>query len=217
MAQGPYEVYKVTNSLNGDCYIGITSRGTKQRWRDHCRHARQDRKRHQTPFYKAIRQYGARAFVPAVLGTGGTKKDAISVEIALIAHLKPAYNATRGGEGTYGHLVSEEGRRRMSEANLGNKYNLGRRWTEEQKAEMRAKKAGCAAPPLSPLMQETRIANFRIAAVRRRKPVWCLNTGELFPSVRAAEGHYGISHGGVRSVASGKYRQVLGLVFRYAT
>jgi len=50
-------------------------------------------------------------------------------------------NMTNGGEGVSGYIVSEETRRKRSEANKGNTNSRGYKWTNEQKQNLiRAKK-----------------------------------------------------------------------------
>jgi group I intron endonuclease len=210
---GTYTVYQITNSVNGKTYIGITSRSMAIRWREHMRHARYFANKGM--FYRAIRKYGGEAFRIAILSDGLCWEAAKTEEIRLIASFSPEYNSTKGGDGTAGHRVTEEGRRRMSEANIGNKYNLGRIWTDRQRADMSLKKKGCAAPPVSEQMKITRAQNMRRASDARKRPVICLADGKTFPSATEAALFYGWGKTSVSTVCSGKRKSVYGIRFTF--
>lgn len=213
---GTYELYRITNAVNGNAYVRITSRGTEVRWREHkCRVAQSWR--YKSPFYRALRKYGIDAFRVAVLKKDMTEEEAKTAEILLIAQERPKYNGTAGGDGATGHRVSVEARQRMREAHLGNKYNLGRQWTADQRHAMSAKKKGCAPPPESPLMRKTRVENCIKSTAARRKRIWCLNTGEVFASGRDAAAFFKIHHTAISAIARGCRPSINGLVFRFAT
>jgi group I intron endonuclease len=107
---GTYSLYKITNSLNGKTYIGFTSRSLLTRWKEHVRHA----KKHANNghFYRAIRKYGQDVFLMELLETFKTPNEAKEAEILFIAKMKPEYNSTKGGDGSPGHFVSEESRKK---------------------------------------------------------------------------------------------------------
>lgn len=111
-------VYLVTNTINGKRYVGQHSGSDIQKyWRRNVVWAlhNQGQKR---CLYSAIRKYKPENFELTVLGIVHTKKELDYYERGMIAALNTkapnGYNLTDGGEGTPGHTVSEEGRRKMS-------------------------------------------------------------------------------------------------------
>lgn len=88
-------IYRITNSVNGKCYVGQTIQGLERRWCNHCSSAQRDSSYH---IHNAIRKYGPDAFTVEVLEE--TTADQLNDrERYWIAELRPAYNMTDGGEG----------------------------------------------------------------------------------------------------------------------
>lgn len=211
MATSGYVVYRATNRLNGNFYIGITKRTIEKRWAEHTRHCGAGEGR----FYRALRKYGKEAFELEEVSRHQTLEEVKAEEIRLIATLKPVYNSTLGGDGSPGHFVSEDVRRKMADLHRGNKYNLGRRWTEEQRMAMSKKKVGCQPPRPTEKMIAARLTNCLMASIGRRRPVKCETTGEIFESVTAAGNAHGLRKESVSKVCQGRRNAVYGLVFRF--
>ena len=98
-------IYKITNSKNSKVYIGKTIYTLKRRWKGHKVAAK---KGSETYLHKAIRKYGAAAFVPEII-KGGVRSEANLNRferkfIKLYKSNNPdfGYNQTSGGELT-GH------------------------------------------------------------------------------------------------------------------
>lgn len=89
-----YRVYKATNLLNGNCYIGMTKNLLCQRKSNH--HVVSKGRNH-TVFSKAINKYGFSNFKFAEMYLFDEKRDAEDMERLLIAELNPAYNVDVGG------------------------------------------------------------------------------------------------------------------------
>lgn len=109
-------IYKVTNLINGKCYIGKTTQTLNARKSDHKGYAKRNGSDY---FHKAIKKYGLDNFkweilcedVPILfLGIRETMK--IIVENSHISTGR-GYNLTWGGEGTSGYKHTEETRRKM--------------------------------------------------------------------------------------------------------
>jgi len=103
-ADGEAVVYVATCSVNGKIYIGITSKNLKVRKRAHLNSASRG-----SPYYfhRALRKYGANAFVWEVVAHVPTWQAACAREIALIQQYdtrnpQKGYNSTSGGEGSLG-------------------------------------------------------------------------------------------------------------------
>lgn len=102
-------VYRITNLLNGKCYVGC-SIDIYLRWIDH--RARRNRT-HNLSISRAFRKYGIDNFSFELLEE--CVPEALSDrEMFWVAKLKPAYNRTLGGRGPNGMRLSEEARSRLS-------------------------------------------------------------------------------------------------------
>ena len=109
-----YFVYKITCRNNGKCYIGVTKH-PKQRYKDHCFDAR-----HNSPFpvHNAMRKHGIHQFdFEVIYGSKDEKYIREEMEtyfINLYDSHRNGYNCTDGGEGTSGHIPTEETRQKRS-------------------------------------------------------------------------------------------------------
>lgn len=144
MSTPRFAAYKVTNTVNGKAYIGVTGGAVRARWLAHLSAARNG-----CPFalHRAIRKHGADAFRIQQIATSQTFADLCEAEKVLIAQhgtFSPhGYNLTRGGEGSDGHAVTPLVRART--AQIG-RANRGRRWTGEQRLALsEVRMAGRAA------------------------------------------------------------------------
>lgn len=106
-----FSVYMVTSVVSGKRYIGITSRTVAQRWKAHCRDAKNGAGFH---LHAAIRKYGEDQFLIQVLSAAQSLEEACQLERAAIAKYETfgdgGYNLTIGGEGATGHVKSIETR-----------------------------------------------------------------------------------------------------------
>jgi hypothetical protein len=89
-----FKIYKIT-SPSGRSYFGFTAQSLKERWRQHQGSASRGRK---TPFYAAIRKYGAETFRIEIIAEFDNVIDAAAEEIRVIANAVKPYNVSRGGE-----------------------------------------------------------------------------------------------------------------------
>lgn len=109
---------------NGKRYFGITSKKPNQRWENGGGYS----KEHQPVVYNAIKKYGWDNIKHNILFTGLTYEEATEMEIKLIAQYKTncsrygndyGYNMTDGGEGAFGHTVTEDAKKKISETHFG--------------------------------------------------------------------------------------------------
>jgi len=114
-------LYKATNTITKDFYIGITKNKLEQRRNKHFYDMENGRK---TYFINALKKYGVGVFHwEIILRNCPNWKELCEKEIEYISNLKPAYNMTKGGDGVTGR--TKESRERQGR-NLS-KYLTGRK------------------------------------------------------------------------------------------
>ena len=142
-------IYKVTNLITNKVYIGKTIYKLKKRKRQHLCAAKSNSGN--MLFHKAIRKYGEENFCWEVLDTVMFSDLLLDLEKFYIIKYNckqpNGYNLTDGGGGVVGFTVSDETRKKMSEARMGHKMsdetkrklskaNMGKRLSEETKKKM---------------------------------------------------------------------------------
>lgn len=135
-------VYKLTNLINGKCYIGATTRTLNERINGHLSDTR---KGSPCAIHEAIRKYGIENFSIETLEDNIEDADMLmKAEIFYIkmyeSHGSKGYNLTDGGKGASGHTVTPELRKRLSDLNKG--QGLGRKLSEETKKKLSIGKMG---------------------------------------------------------------------------
>ena len=109
-------IYRILNLVNGKCYVGQTTRGLKRRRREHLSDFERGKV---TPLYKAFKKYGVESFEWIVLCwcSTGAELDVKEREyIEAFDSRRNGYNISNGGNS---HIITDETRRRMSEAKKG--------------------------------------------------------------------------------------------------
>ena len=147
-----YCVYKHTNKLNNECYIGITNKIPPSiRWGENGKNYRISTKTKnytEGKFYNAILYYGWMNFEHEILEENLSKIEAEEKEcyyIDLYDSLNNGYNDAYGYKGNVGKSwkwnISDKRRKEISESKKGNQNNLGKTWkqniSEERKEEIR--------------------------------------------------------------------------------
>jgi group I intron endonuclease len=108
-------VYSITHVQTGREYVGVTSGKPRDRWARHKLDARSGRGHR---LHRAMRKYGETAFAFKIEAVLPTKAEAWLAERIAVALRQPAFNLTRGGEGTPGWQHSAETRAKISGALL---------------------------------------------------------------------------------------------------
>jgi group I intron endonuclease len=143
-------IYKVTNKVNGKCYVGKTVRALERRKSIHLSCARNTS--YSLPFYRAIRKYGANSFVWEVVdNTCKTDDELNEMEILCIKKYRShktenGYNISLGGSGGdnfTNHPDKERIRRKLRERWSGGKHPwIGRNHTVKSREKIRRKAIG---------------------------------------------------------------------------
>lgn len=141
-------IYKITNIVNGDFYIGMTRKKLKYRFNNHCYDALT--RNSSSYFHRAIRKYGKENFIIEEVEV--CEENLTDREVFWISELKPKYNQTIGGDnGILGYSHTEETKKIISQKNtgkfVGNKnpfYNQAH--TEEQKEKWSKMRKGQLSP-----------------------------------------------------------------------
>lgn len=116
-------IYKVTNILNSKIYIGLTTKSLSDRKHGHY----SDSKRHDYKFSRALKKYSQEDFIWKQIDECKTRdyEDLKEMEVAWINYYDSyniGYNSTLGGEGTIGIICSEETKKKLSIAKIGENH-----------------------------------------------------------------------------------------------
>ena len=232
-----YCVYVHINKINGKKYVGQTIYGDypKRRWRNGTGYS------NQLYFYNAIQKYGWDNFEHEIVASNLTKEEADNFEKLLIKHLYTSdknlgYNLTMGGDGCFGRYVTEETRRKMSDARTGAKLsdetkkkigiaskgrNVGRKHTDEELEKMRAKRNGVqnkkGGAPKG--IKKSEDAKKKIQENSHKKQVVQkkLNGDVLkkYPSLSSASRETGINLGNISSCCNGRIDTAGGFIWEF--
>jgi group I intron endonuclease len=111
-----YTIYKAVNQVNGKVYIGFDSN-----WPNRVKVHKTSSKKQNYKFYRAIRKYGWDNFQWDIIYQSKDKEHTLSVMetyfIEQYNSFNDGYNSTLGGDGTFGHFISEESKKKISQGN----------------------------------------------------------------------------------------------------
>jgi len=131
-------IYKITNSLTKDFYIGKTKKTLSERLYSHKYDALQ--RNSQTHLHRAIRKYGYENFLIEKIDIAENISILNQKEIYWIHHLSPKYNMTKGGDG---------GDVSKSPNYIKSQKNKCYRHTNKSKEKIRQSHLGKPKPPLT--------------------------------------------------------------------
>lgn len=83
-------IYKITNEINGDCYIG-SSKDIEKRWKQHLYLSQKQGKHYEYHLYRAFRKFGIENFSFAVLELC-QEEQLIELEQKYYSIYNPTYN-----------------------------------------------------------------------------------------------------------------------------
>lgn len=191
-------IYKITNRINGKIYIGQTARSLQRRWKEHCCPSG-----HCRLLIKAIQKYGRENFTIEQIDCAIDREEANAKERYWIAFYGSAekekgYNLSLGGEFGY---FNQETLEKMSQSHKGEKnFFYGKHHTDECKRRMSELKKGLYVGDKHP----------------RARKVLCVDTGEVFNTIKEAEQKYGIAHGKIILVCKQVRKKAGGFSWEYA-
>jgi len=140
-----YSIYKITNKINGKIYIGFTS-SIENRWKKHIFDTINNNKKTDSNkiLHNAMRKYGVQNFHFEVIYQSNDRKFTLQqMEKYFIIEYNShciggcGYNATYGGQGTFGPKTKEH-RKKLSLSN----QHLGKHLPKEIKEKISSKLKG---------------------------------------------------------------------------
>jgi group I intron endonuclease len=141
-------IYKITNNITKDFYIGKTSNNIETRFYHH-KYNSQKRKS-QTYLHRAMRKYGIDCFSILRIDEANTLQELNQKEIYWINSLSPQYNMTKGGEGgdtsnspNYKKAIQQRDQSGIKNGMFGKKRNIPKQ--QLVNAHQAAKIANCCA------------------------------------------------------------------------
>lgn len=185
---------------NGKRYIGITGQKPEQRWR-----VNGNGYKPQKLIRRAIQKYGWDNIEHIIVAKDLTITDASVLEKELIKKYNTTnphfgYNQSIGGENSpIGVKRSDETKKKLSVAHIGQIHNKGRRLTEEQRQHLREINLGKkhtekTKKKISEKNKGQKPTEFAIKRAKEacNKPVVCLENGMMYESATIASMESGI-------------------------
>lgn len=128
-----FTIYKATNIKTGKVYVGFDSK-----WPNRKAVHKSAYKKGDTKFYRSIRKYGWDNFVWESIYESPDKKHTLnemeSFFIEQYDSYSNGYNSTKGGDGVFGLVLSEDAKKAISEKNKVPKPDSGNRVTDRSGA-----------------------------------------------------------------------------------
>ena len=203
-----YTVYKLT-SPEGKVYIGCTSLRPERRWRFGRKYA------YNRDLSNDVEKFGWDNFDHEIVASGLNEDDAFNMEKELIhrynsTNPERGYNKAIGGKGSLGFHLTEETKRKISEFNIGEKNpRYGKHLSEETKRKIseshRAKHH----------TKETRYKMSMSRIGKGVKKVLCVETGQIYESVKQAASSAGCDRSNISSACTGPRKTAGGYHWKY--
>jgi len=219
-------IYKITNLVNGKLYAGQTIRSLGDRWADHKRDAKNGI---DYPLYFAIRKYGIENFTIETVDSAKSLKELNKKEVFWIKILDSltkngnGYNIHEGGQNLDG--VNNEptinvttGLEFISAKEMAKYYNLSYSLT----VRLLTGYVGFYNGEVFRYKDEnkSRIANIRATfhqlEDKRKNKILCMDTGEIFDSIKTASKKLEVSRTSIGNNLNGLSKKAGGLRFAYS-
>lgn len=203
-------IYKITNKISGKCYIGQTIQTLEQRWYKHIHDSR-------CPAIRdAIAKYGIDSFSIEVIDTAETIDDLNEKEIYWIKHFNSivpnGYNLQTGGKNC---RCAESTKRKLSELNIGcNHPNYGKSRSFETRKKISEARKGMKFTDEH--IQRLKESHLGVVNECLLKKVRCVETGQVFNSIKEAKASCGRNNIHIGEVCNGKRKTAGGFHWEYA-
>lgn len=191
-------IYKITNKITGKCYIGQTVQTLQRRWYKHLHNNRCPAMR------DAIKKYGEENFTIEVIDTAETIDELNEKEIYWISFFNSlvpnGYNLQSGGKNC---RCAESTKQKLSILNSGaNNPNYGK---PRNKEAVRKTSEALKGVPLNE-EHKKRLSESHIGMVNEclLKRVKCIETGQIFNSIKEAKAFCGSKNIHIGDVCNGK-------------
>jgi len=201
-------IYKITCKITKEFYIGQTKLDPEVRFRQHLKKAFAPNGKSSSwgkcpKFYNAIKKYGPENFYIETIDSAKNRKELNKRETHWITELdaiNKGYNLCAGGD--FGAL-SKEAKKKISKAKMGNKVNLGRKYSKETRMKNSLSKKGRKNPMYGKIPYN-------------RKRILCLQNNKIYESIKQACIDLNIQSGKVNfsKHLSGKRKHVGGYIFK---
>lgn len=177
-------IYGIQNTVTGEWYVG-QSQNVGKRFATHLRNLAAGHHENEH-LQRSFNKYGGDHFTFQVLERCPVS-ELDECEVKWIAEKDSkhnGFNMTEGGGGMRGYHFSDEARERMSAAHKGHIVS------DETREKMQASKSGdnhhFSGKHLSAEHKRKLSEKFKVLNAHLRKPVVCVETGEVFESISAA-------------------------------
>ncbi len=219
-------VYKITNTINGKCYVG-SAIDVKQRLGRHFSHLKHNNHPNKL-LQRSCSKYGIQAFKKEVLMYCDVK-DILKHEQYYLELFEPVFNICRIAGNSLGRKHTPESLDKMCKVQkvvAANRtiWNKGKPFSEESKRKMSESQKGVPSwnkgIPRTQAVKDA-VSKHQLENSIFAKPViqYTLN-GEFvaeFKSVRQAGLTLGKGHTGIRMCCRGEYKHSCGFVWRFKT
>ena len=209
LKENNYTVYMHKNKINDKVYIGITKQKINSRWR-------KGKGYKNCKFRNAIDKYGWDNFEHIILYENLTEKDACKKEIELINKynsIKNGYNILKGGNlSNKGIHFTEEHKQKIGIANKGERNGMyGKTHTKENKNIIKEK------TKKQWLNEEYKQKMKHIVKYEKNRftKVICLETNEIFFSIKEASRKYNLRSQNISKCCRGLRNKCGNLHWRY--
>lgn len=204
-------IYKATNKINNKVYIGQTHKTLEERMRRH----KNDSKKQNSYFYRAIRKYGWENFIWEIIDTANTDEELNEKEQYWIKFYNSSdnknkgYNSTSGADNNY--TITKYERLRRSERAKGSNnpmYGKPGTWLGKTFSDSHRKN-------LSNSLKGRKVPWATGKNHWLSKPLINLNTGEIFNTIQEAANAYCVNRESISKQINGKTKNCNGFKWEF--
>ncbi len=223
-------VYKITNKINNEKYIGQTIQEPEKRWRRHVLNVG-NKNIKPTPLTNAMRKYGIDSFVFEIIDNTNDINDLNKKEIEYITLFESlttqkGYNVEIGGKNS---LKTEEHKIKISKSKIGKKRGCfskewkeniskalkGRVFSKEHRDKISKANKLRKGNNITFISDEQRNKMIRGLKSKCCKKIICIETGVTYGSIREAAVELKLNPSNICAVLKGKLKTTGKFSFKY--